>query len=123
MTDVLSLIDIVRLGAAGLIIAVGLSLMLGGGIGVMRFPDFYTRMHAAGAADATGAVIVVLGLALGAWDWRVGVKLVLLAALIGLVTPVTMQLLANAAHAGGLAPLAGRYVAPRPGAARVDGER
>ena len=123
MADVLSILEVVRLGVAGLTIAIGLSFMLGGAIGLMRFPDFYSRLHAAGAADAIGAVIVVVGLAIGAWDWRVSVKLLLLAGLIGLVTPVTIQLLANAAHTGGLAPLAGRYVAPRPGAPRADAER
>ncbi len=33
-----------------------------GGIGLNRFPDFYTRMHASGITDTMGAGLVILGL-------------------------------------------------------------
>src|SRR5262245_30687446 len=113
--DVASLLDMVRLGVAGIVIAFGLLLMLGGALGLLRFPDFYTRLHAASSSDVVGAAIVALGLAIGAWDWRVALKLMLLAGLIALIGPLIVQLLGNAAHSGGLSPIAGRYVAPRPG--------
>jgi len=36
-------------------IALGLFFVLAGSIGVLRFPDFYTRLHAAGMTDTLGA--------------------------------------------------------------------
>ena len=33
-------------------------------LGILRFPDFYTRMHAAGKSDSLGAVLVLVGFAL-----------------------------------------------------------
>lgn len=116
--DALSLL---RDGVGTLLLAAGLVFMLGGAIGVLRFPDFYTRLHAAGVSDAVGGVLVVLGLVVIAGDWGMALRLVLLAALVVALAPTMTQLAANAAHAAGLSPLAGRYTAPRPGARKEAG--
>jgi multicomponent Na+:H+ antiporter subunit G len=113
--------EIFRFGLGGLIAAAGLAVMIGGTLGMLRFPDFYTRLHGARVADALGAVVVLLGLAVIAWDGAIAVRLLLLAALIIALAPTLAQLAAGAAHAGGLAPLAGPYTAPRPGRPRADG--
>jgi multicomponent Na+:H+ antiporter subunit G len=118
--ETLSLLDLARLGLGGALVALGLLFMLGGVIGVLRFPDFYTRLHAAGVSDAVGAVIVLAGLAVSSADGAIVLKLALLAGLIIAVAPTLAHLGANAAHTGGLSPLAGPYVAPRPGATRAD---
>ncbi len=34
------------------------------GVGMYRFPDFFTRIHAAGIADSLGALLVIVGLSL-----------------------------------------------------------
>lgn len=99
----------------GLLMIVGLALMAGGTLGMLRFPDFYTRLHAVRVADGLGAGVFVLGLAVVSGDGGVALRLVLLAALIAALGPTVAQLAANAAHAAGLAPLAGPYRAPRPG--------
>lgn len=99
----------------GLVIAVGLALMAGGTLGLLRFPDIYTRVHAVRVADGPGAVIFVLGLAVVSGDAEVALRLVLLAALVAALGPTLAHLTANAAHAGGVAPIAGAYTAPRPG--------
>lgn len=109
------LLELLRLGAGGVLAVVGLVLVLGGVIGVLRFPDIYTRLHAAGA-ESIGATIVLLGLAVAAPDWEVAARLLLLAGLTAFLGIVRSQILANAAHTGGLAPLAGSYKAPRSGA-------
>jgi multicomponent Na+:H+ antiporter subunit G len=96
------------------VIVIGLALMAGGTLGLLRFPDFYTRLHAARVADGLGAVLFILGLALVSGDGAVALRLVLLAALVSALGPTMSQLAANAAHAAGLAPLAGSYRAPRP---------
>jgi multicomponent Na+:H+ antiporter subunit G len=112
-------LDLVRLGLSGVVVAIGLLVMAGGALGLLRFPDLYTRLHAANVADVAGPVIVVVGLAIVAPDWAVTVRLALLAALLVAVGPTLTHLVANAAHAAGLAPIAGRYTAPRPGAPRT----
>lgn len=109
------IMEALRFSGAGLLIAIGLAFIAGGAIGLLRFPDFYTRLHAVGASDGLGAVIFIAGLALAAWDAAIVARLVLLALLIAAVSPTLNHLAANAAHAAGLAPLAGPYTAPRPG--------
>lgn len=118
--DLALLLENVRVGFGALVAAAGVLVLWGGGIGLMRFPDFYTRLHAAGATDTVGAVTTLTGLALMATDALLALKLVLLALLLAAMAPTLTQILANAAHAAGLAPIAGKYVAPRPGARTVE---
>ena len=42
----------------------GLAFYLGAAVGLLRFPDFYTRMHAAGKGDTLSSLLIVLGLAI-----------------------------------------------------------
>jgi multicomponent Na+:H+ antiporter subunit G len=111
-------IEIARLLLSGVLVAAGLALMLGGAIGLLRFPDLYTRVHAANTGDVVGSIVLLAGLVVVAPDAGAALRLLLLAALIAAVGPVLLELVAHTAHAAGLAPIAGRYVAPRPGAPR-----
>ena len=111
-------VELVRMIAGGSLAALGLVFVLGSLLGLLRFPDFYTRVHAVRVSDSVGAVLICIGLAVLAQDGAVTLRLVLLAVLVSALGPVLAQLAANAAHAGGLAPLTGRYVAPRPGQTR-----
>ncbi|WP_410522096.1 monovalent cation/H(+) antiporter subunit G [Neoehrlichia mikurensis] len=47
------------------IMGLGLFLMLTAAIGVMRFPNFYTKVHAAGIADSLGLALVLSGVVIG----------------------------------------------------------
>ncbi len=47
-----------------LLISFGLFLFLGGAVGILRMPDFYSRLHPAGKLDTLGIMAVVLGLAI-----------------------------------------------------------
>ena len=47
-----------------ILICFGLFFFLGTGVGLIRFPDFYTRMHAAGKGDTLSTVLILSGLAL-----------------------------------------------------------
>lgn len=115
MSELANLFDAVRTFLGGAVCAIGLVFMLGGALGTLRFPDFYTRLHANTVSDGVGAVIFLLGLAAMAPDAGMALRLLLLAALAAALSPVFAHLSANAAHAGGLAPLSGAYTAPRPG--------
>ncbi|ANP44916.1 monovalent cation/H(+) antiporter subunit G [Candidatus Viadribacter manganicus] len=114
--DAGAVLEFLQLGVSGIVVAAGLLLIAGGSLGLLRFPDLYTRLHAANVADVVGSVIVVIGLAIAAPDWAIAVRLLLLAALLMALGPTLTHLVAQAAHAAGLAPIAGRYAAPRPGA-------
>ncbi|RAP33018.1 sodium:proton antiporter [Candidatus Marinamargulisbacteria bacterium SCGC AG-410-N11] len=46
------------------LILLGLFFFLGTSIGVIRFPDFYTRMHAAGKGDTLSSILILFGIAL-----------------------------------------------------------
>lgn len=114
--DAALLFDAARSAIGAAAILAGLALMTGGAVGLLRFPDFYTRLHAANAADGAGAAILLGGLAAIADDGGVALRLVLLAALVITAAPTLTHLAASAAHSAGLTPLTGRYAAPRPGA-------
>ncbi|MDA0348188.1 MAG: monovalent cation/H(+) antiporter subunit G [Verrucomicrobia bacterium] len=46
------------------IICTGLVFFIGGAVGILRFPDFYTRMHAAGKGDTCSMLLILAGMAL-----------------------------------------------------------
>ncbi len=77
-----------------------------GGVGLLRFPDFYTRTHAGGITDTLGAGLLLLGLIFQAGPTLTAVKLVLLVVFIALTSPTAGHALAKAAYLRGLKPWA-----------------
>lgn len=47
-----------------ILMSLGLFFFFGTSIGLIRFPDFYTRMHAAGKGDTLSSALLLTGLAL-----------------------------------------------------------
>ena len=47
---------------SALCLLIGSFLCISGGIGILRFPDFYTRMHAVGVTDTLAAGMILVGL-------------------------------------------------------------
>jgi len=92
-----------------LLIAGGIFVIIGS-VGVLRFPDFYTRMHAAGITDTLGADFILLGLLFQAPDGITAVKLLLIVFFFLLTSPVATHSVAHAAYAGREAPLTGRLL-------------
>lgn len=78
-----------------------------GGIGLLRMPDFYTRMHAASVTETLGAGLMLLGLMLQAGLTLVAVKLAMVGLLIFFASPTASHALARAALLRGLAPILG----------------
>ena len=87
-----------------LIVAGGVFSVIGG-VGLLRLPDFYTRVHAASVTDTLGVGFILLGLALQAGWTLVAVKLGFIALLIFFTSPAATHALARAALGRGLAPL------------------
>lgn len=76
-----------------------------GAIGMLRMPDFYTRMHAASVIETLGAGLMLLGLMLQAGFTLVAVKLLMVGLLIFFASPTATHALARAAMVRGLKPL------------------
>ena len=90
--------------ASWILILGGSGFMLIGAIGIVRMPDFYTRLHAAGLTDSMGAALMLAGLMLqGGWGLT-PVRLLLMLLLIYFTSPVATHALANAAYRAGLRP-------------------
>lgn len=75
-----------------------------GSIGVLRLPDFYTRMHGASVTDTLGAGLILAGLMLQGGFSLITLKLVMVLVLIVVTSPTATHALAKAALHGALAP-------------------
>jgi multicomponent Na+:H+ antiporter subunit G len=90
--------------SGALCLFVGSFLCISGGIGILRFPDFYTRMHAVGVTDTLGAGMILIGLMFYSPDFITFSKLVMILLLTLLIGPTTSHVLAKAAMHNGLMP-------------------
>ena len=93
--DILSWISLVAGGAFCVI----------GALGLVRMPDFYTRVHAAGIVDTMGAGLLLFGMILQAGLTLIAVKLVMIGLLLLFASPTATHALTKAALARGLKPL------------------
>jgi multicomponent Na+:H+ antiporter subunit G len=91
----------------GMLVLLGALAIIVGAFGVLRFPDFYSRIHAAGVTDTLGATLVLLGLACLCDTWQTALKLGVIWLFVMIASPTATHALANAAHATGLKPKLG----------------
>lgn len=82
----------------------GLFFLLVGTVGVLRMPDIFTRLHAAGMTDTMGAGLLILGMCFQAGIGLVLVRLIMVYAFLVLTSPIATHALARAAIAGGVEP-------------------
>lgn len=82
----------------------GAFFFLVGTIGLLRFPDFFTRMHATGKGDTLGAGMVLFGLALQASDLLTAIKLILIVIFIFIANPTATHVISKAAYKSGVSP-------------------
>jgi len=91
---------------SGVLMTVGGIFCVIGAAGMLRMPDFFTRMHAVSVIDTLGAGLIILGLMLQSGFTLASAKLVILALLIFFTTPTASHSLANAAFKRGVKPIA-----------------
>ena len=84
---------------------VGAGFLLIGAIGVMRLPDFYTRLHAVSIGDTMGTGLILAGLMLQGGLSLVTVKLILMFYFMIFTGPTATHALAEAAMQAKLEPL------------------
>ena len=98
MSEVLNVISWLSLAIGGIFCVIG-------AIGLLRMPDFFTRMHAASVIETLGAGLILFGLIIQAGWTLIAVKLVTLFLLIFFASPTASHALARAALAKGMKPL------------------
>lgn len=84
---------------------VGGGLGVVGGVGILRFPDFFTRLHAVSVTDTLCTSLIMLGLMLQAGVSLITAKLLIIVLFFFLTSPTCSHALAKAATRGGLIPL------------------
>ena len=90
------------------LLSAGGAFVLVGGIGALRMPNLYTRMHAASVTDTMGAVLVLAGIMLQAGLSLATIKLVAILLFLLITGPTASYALAHAALLAGIKPDAGR---------------
>jgi len=97
----LDVISWVALSAGGVFVLIG-------GIGALRMPNLYTRMHAASVTDTMGAVLVLTGLMVQAGLTLATIKLGAILIFLLITSPTASYALASAALLAGIKPDAGQ---------------
>lgn len=96
--------------AAATFIVAGLFFFFVGVIGILRLPDFFTRLHAAGKCDSLAAELVIVGVALYVLqDFNLGsllvsLKILMIALFIFIASPTATHALTKAALFAGVEP-------------------
>ena len=94
------LIDIV----SWLLLSLGGAFVFIGGIGALRMPNLYTRIHAASLTDTMGAILVIAGIMLQAGASLATIKLAAILLFLLLTSPTASNALASAALLAGVRP-------------------
>jgi len=95
---------------AGFLVVAGLFFFAVGVLGILRFPDFYTRLHAAGKCDSFAAVLVIAGVALYNLDdysfanLLVSLKIMAIAVFVFIASPTATHAITKAALVIGVEP-------------------
>jgi multicomponent Na+:H+ antiporter subunit G len=86
---------------SGILILAGAFFYVVGGIGLVRMPDIFTRIHGASVLDTVGGSLMLVGMMIAGGFSLVTIKLVIILAVIIFTSPVATHALAQAAiHAG-----------------------
>jgi multicomponent Na+:H+ antiporter subunit G len=98
MTAMMPAIDVV----SAILLTLGVSFFVAGTVGLLRFPEVFTRLHALTKADNLGLGLICLGLALQAETLPAALKLLLIWLLALLASALSCHLIAHyALHAEG----------------------
>lgn len=105
-------LDFVRDVLSGFLFVVGALAVATGAVGLVRFPDIYTRVHAAGVTDTAGAELILFAMMLQAPSWIVVAKLAFVGFFLFLTGPVATHAITHAAWVSGQRPLVGPGLKP-----------
>lgn len=97
--------DLIRDILSWFFLGTGGALMLISALGVLRMPDFYTRLHPAGITDTLAAEFMLTGMAIQAGFTLLTVKLFIIGLFLFFTSPTSTHATANAAFVAGLRPV------------------
>ena len=89
---------------SAIFLLIGSFLYVSGGVGILRFPDFYTRMHAVGVTETLATAMILIGLMLQNPDGLVVLKLMIILLMTLFISPTASHALAKAAVQNNLMP-------------------
>jgi multicomponent Na+:H+ antiporter subunit G len=81
-----------------LILIVGLFFILTSFIGMIRFPDFFSKVHAASITDSFAIPFSLVGLSMISTNFLLSIKLLIIAILYLILSPLSANSLAKAAY-------------------------
>ncbi len=92
-----------------LMVLTGTLVTLAGAIGLLRFPDFYTRLHATGKCDTLGTGLILMGLMVFHFVHYPGtplvpVKVLILIIFVFIANPTATHAIVKAAYRTGVRP-------------------
>ena len=87
-----------------ILIIIGSFFVISGAIGIIRFPDFYSRMHPAGLIDSAGAPLILVGCAVQYGISFTSFKIIILIAFLLFTGSTSTHILSKAAMLTGLKP-------------------
>jgi multicomponent Na+:H+ antiporter subunit G len=90
--------------ASWALLVAGSAFAVVGGIGLLRLPDFFARIHGGGITDTMGAGLILVGLMLQADHWLPAFKLVMILFFLFLTSPTSAHALSKSALAHGVRP-------------------
>ena len=91
-------------GLSGVLLVLGCLVALTSAVGVLRMPDFFSRIHPAGKNDTLAQTLILGGLALQAGFGQASLKLLLIWLFLLLTTPSATYAIARAARVDGKVP-------------------
>lgn len=98
------MIDLILDSLSWGLLMLGSGFVVVGGIGALRLPSFYTRMHAASLTDTMGTILILAGIILQAGLSLAAIKLFAILIFLLLTGPTATYALANAALLSGVKP-------------------
>ena len=93
--------DILFLYLSGISLAIGTAALLVGGVGLIRLPDMFSRIHAAGMIDTAGVGFIILGMMLYEGFSLISIKLAAVAVFLFFTSPIASHAVAQVAHRAG----------------------
>lgn len=96
--------DLAILILSWILILAGSAFTLIGALGILRFPDFWSRLHAASVTDSAGVILLLAGMSLQAGWTLITAKLLIIFAFLFITGPTSTHAVANAALVSGLRP-------------------
>jgi multicomponent Na+:H+ antiporter subunit G len=106
-----SLLDYLSYG----LLAIGSLFIVIGGVGVLRMPDIYTRMHASSITETTGSLFILAGLMLFSGASLSTIKLAAIALFLLFTSPVSSYALVNTALFAKVSPRLSKPASETPG--------